>query len=141
MQYLIKIICLFILSTSLAIAQEVNGNSITVSVTNLKSNDGKVFIALYDSKDTFLNKGFKAFRGQIYDNSCVVEFKNIPNGEYAVSIYHDENGNNKMDTSIFGIPKEDYGCSNNAKGFMGPPKWDDAKFTVQDKSITQNIKL
>jgi uncharacterized protein (DUF2141 family) len=46
-----------------------------------------------------------------------------------------------MDTNFLGIPKEDYGCSNNARGFMGPPKWKDAKFQINNKSIIQHIKL
>lgn len=141
MQHLTKIICLVILSTSFAIAQEVTGNSVTVTVSNLESNDGKVFISLYNSKDSFLSKGFKAAYSKIENNSCKVVFKNVPNGTYAVSLFHDENDNSKMDTGMFGIPKEDYGCSNDARGFMGPPKWDDAKFTINNESITQNIKL
>jgi uncharacterized protein (DUF2141 family) len=56
-------------------------------------------------------------------------------------MFHDENDNNKMDNNFLGIPIEDYGCSNNAKGFMGPPKWIDAKFEVSDKSIIQTITL
>lgn len=141
MQHLIKIICLVILSTSFAIAQEATGNSVTVTVSNLESNDGKVFISLYNSKDSFLSKGFKATYSKIENNSCKVVFKNVPNGTYAVSLFHDENDNNKMDTGMFGIPKEDYGCSNNARGFMGPPKWEDAKFNINNESVSQNIEL
>ena len=54
---------------------------------------------------------------------------------------HDENENNKLDTNFLGIPKESFGCSNNAKGFMGPPKWEDAKFEISNKDVVQNIEL
>jgi len=141
MQHLIKIICFFILSTSITMAQEAKGNSVTVTVSNLENNNGKVFISLYNSEDSFLGKGFKSTFSKIENNSCKVVFKNVPNGTYAISLFHDENDNNKMDTGMFGIPKEDYGCSNNAKGFMGPPKWEDAKFTLTNESIAQHIKL
>ena len=73
------------------------------------------------------NKGTKS---EITNHSCTIIFENIPKGTYAVSIFHDENNNGKLDTNFFGIPNEDYGCSNNAKGFMGPPKWQDAKFKL-----------
>ncbi|SEQ58616.1 Uncharacterized conserved protein, DUF2141 family [Hyunsoonleella jejuensis] len=141
MQHLIKIICFFILSTSITMAQEPKGNSVTVTVSNLENNNGKVFISLYNSEDSFLGRGFKSTFSKIENNSCKVVFKNVPNGTYAISLFHDENDNNKMDTGMFGIPREDYGCSNNAKGFMGPPKWEDAKFTLTNESITQHIKL
>ena len=45
-----------------------------------------------------------------------------------------------MDTNFFGIPKEDYGCSNNAKNFLGPPKYEDAKFMLSENK-TMLIEL
>ncbi|MFG6687520.1 DUF2141 domain-containing protein [Mariniflexile sp. HNIBRBA6329] len=141
MKNLIKITCLSLFSVIALNAQESNQNDITVVISNIKSNNGKVFAALYNSESTFLGKGIKGNIENIENNSCTVTFKNIPNGTYAVSMFHDENDNNKMDTNFMGIPKEDYGCSNNAKGFMGPPKWEDAKFEIKNESIIQHIKL
>ena len=68
-------------------------------------------------------------------------FKDIPVGIYAVSVFHDENDNGKLDTNSFGIPNEQFGCSNNAKGFMGPSKWKNAKFELKDKDQNLIIKL
>ena len=126
---------------SFTFAQTDNSPNVTVNISNLKSNEGQIFISIYNSEDTFLGKGFKSFVTKIENNSCLVTFENIPNGIYAISFFHDENDNNKMDSNFLGIPKEDYGCSNNAKGFMGPPKWEDAKFEVKNESLTQHIKL
>ena len=56
----------------------------------------------------------------IENNTCKTIFKDVPSGEYAISIYHDINSNAKLDTNFLGIPKEDYTCSNGAMGFMGP---------------------
>lgn len=120
-------------------AQEETFN-LTVNIAGLNSNKGTLLIGLYNNKQSFLNKQFKSDVVKIMGKKSVVIFKNLPKGEYAVSFVHDENDNKKMDTSFFGIPKEDYGCSNNAKGFMGPPKYDDAKFQlVENKTI--NIKI
>ena len=38
----------------------------------------------------------------------------IPPGTYAVKIHIDENENGELDTNFLGIPKEQYGISNNA---------------------------
>ena len=132
---------ILLLFSQLLNAQIVSGQDITVKVNNLDNNKGKVLVAIYDSKDSFLNKRYKGTMSKINDNTCEVTFKNIPEGVYAISLFHDENDNNKMDSNFLGIPKEDYGCSNNATGFMGPPKWEDAKFELKDKSITQTITL
>ncbi|MEE9408674.1 MAG: DUF2141 domain-containing protein [Polaribacter sp.] len=120
-------------------AQEETFN-LTVNIAGLNSNKGTLLVGLYNKKENFLNKQFKGDVVKIMDKKSVVIFKNLPKGEYAVSFVHDENDNKKMDTNFFGIPKEDYGCSNNAKGFMGPPKYDDAKFKlVENKTI--DIKI
>jgi uncharacterized protein (DUF2141 family) len=111
--------------------------TITVTVEDLSSNDGKVLLALYNSEKDFLENEYKGTISSIANNKCTVTFENVPEGVYAVSIFHDENDNDKLDSNFIGIPKEDYGCSNNAKGFMGPPKWKDTKFDLEkDTSIT-----
>lgn len=113
---------------------------LTIHISGLSSNKGSIMVGLYNEKETFLNKRFKGDVVKIENKKSLVVFKNLPKGEYAVSFVHDENDNKKMDTNFFGIPKEDYGCSNNATGFMGPPKYDDAKFQLTEDQII-SIKI
>lgn len=141
MKILISIVYISIFSMVGLSAQSPTKNDITVVITNFNSNDGKAFVALYNSEDSFLRKGIRNEVRDIENKSCTLVFKNLPNGIYAISMFHDENDNGKMDTNFMKIPKEDYGCSNNAKGVMGPPKWRDAKFEVKNTSVTQNIKI
>ena len=113
---------------------------LTIQISGLNSDKGTLLIALYDKKENFLKKIFKGNAIKIKDKKSEVTFNKVPKGEYAVSFIHDVNDNKKMDTNFLGIPKEDYGCSNNARGFMGPPKYDDAKFNLDsNKSITIKI--
>ena len=90
-------------------------------------------------KDKFVSFSPERFV-KIEDNKAIVILEDIPTGVYAVSAFHDANDNKKMDTNFFGIPKEPIGVSNNAKGFMGPPKYKDAKFEVK-KNITLSINV
>jgi uncharacterized protein (DUF2141 family) len=69
----------------------------------------------------------------------MVQFKNLSVGIYAVSIFHDENNSDKLETGFMGIPKEDVACSNNAKGKMGPPKYVDAKFRITKDTTIEVI--
>lgn len=120
-------------------AQENETFDLTVEVNGIKNNQGKIFIAIYDSEETFLNKT-SGIIAEIKDKKSTGIFKGLKKGTYAVSFFHDENNNQKMDTKIFGIPKEPYGFSNGAFGFMGPPKFKDAKFNLDsNKKITVNI--
>ncbi len=58
----------------------------------------------------------------------------LPPGTYAIGIFHDANLNNRLDNYFFGVPREQYGFSNNARGFMGPPSFEDAAFSVEGKT-------
>jgi uncharacterized protein (DUF2141 family) len=140
MNTLAKIVTVLIISLICSQLEAQDTYNITVTVKDIDSNKGQIFLALFDNEADFLDKSIKGAKSSIQNNQCVVTFENIPSGIYAVSIFHDENDNGKMDTNFMGIPKEDYGCSNDASGFMGPPKWSDAKFELKDNtSIT--IKL
>lgn len=110
----------------------------------LESDLGSVFCALHSKAKTFPGDSAKAVatlqvKPKGKKAKCV--FEKIPLGTYAVSAYHDSNGNGELDTNWLGIPKEGVGASNNAKGSMGPPKFDDAKFELTSKGISQKITL
>ena len=136
MNVIVKIVITLIISFVITEVKAQENYSITVTVKDADSNDGKIFLALYNTDTDFLNTSFKGMQSVIENQQCRVTFQDIPAGFYAVSIFHDANNNGKMDTNFMGIPKEDYGCSNDASGFMGPPKWDDAKFQLKEnKSI------
>ena len=49
-------------------------------------------------------------------------------------LFHDENGNGKMDTGFLGIPTEGVVVSNQAKGFMGPPKIQRREVRIRGRS-------
>jgi uncharacterized protein (DUF2141 family) len=114
--------------------------TLTVNIAGLNSNKGSLLVGIYNKEDHFLKTRFKSAIIKITDKKSMVIFKDIPKGEYAVSFVHDENDNKKMDTNFIGIPKEDFGCSNNATGFMGPPKYEDAKFILAENK-TIDIKI
>lgn len=129
MTKIITIITLFI--CSLMSAQNVK---LTVTISGLKNNTGTVKVGLYNSEGTFLKTTYKKLASEIKKNEAVVTFDNLPAGEYAISTYHDENNNGTLDKNMMGIPSEDYAASNNAKGFMGPPSYKDAKFVIDKNS-------
>lgn len=109
----------------------------------MHNSNGKVYTSIYLSKEGYPTDPSKAFKRTvttIVDNKCSVLFDNIPKGVYAIACYHDENDNKKLDTYFIGIPTEGTGASNNAKGFFGPPKFNDAEFNVSaDTNLTITI--
>jgi uncharacterized protein (DUF2141 family) len=135
MTKIITALALFV--CSLLSAQNVN---LTVAVSGLKSNTGLVKVGLYNSEGTFLNTTYKSITSAIKNNGATVTFVGIPKGDYGISAYQDENSNGKLDKNMMGIPSEDFACSNNAKGFMGPPEYVDAKFSI-NKDAKIDIKF
>ncbi|WP_353779376.1 DUF2141 domain-containing protein [Winogradskyella sp. 3972H.M.0a.05] len=130
----------FALTSILGYAQDTEGTTITVTIENIKSNDGKVLLSLH-TKDTFMKgPGVKNAESKIEDGKVVITFENVTPGEYAIMALHDKNENNKMDFQDSGMPAEDYGTSNNVMTF-GPPQYDNSKFNVADKPVELNIKF
>jgi len=123
-------------------AQEPKGVDITVHINNIKSDNGFILLGLHN-QETFMVKETPALKRKkevINDGRIKVVFKNIPEGQYAIMVVHDENANNKMDFELNGMPKEAYGTSNNEMSF-GPPIFEDAKFNVTDKNLDLEIRL
>ena len=98
-------------------------------------------VALYASSSNWLSQGYRTSIVEIVDGQATVTFEDVPFGTYAISSFHDENSNDKLDTGVFGIPKEPYACSRGAKNRFGPPKWDKAKFDLSTDHITQPVKF
>ena len=73
--------------------------------------------------------GFKEKANSVIDKGFIIY--NLEENNYAIAIYHDENGNNKFDT-FFGIPKEKYGFSMNAKVFLSAPSFEDSSFSIKN---------
>jgi len=138
---LTKSLLLLIVITVSSIYSNTNSNSIEIEIDNLKSSKGSIRVSLYNklSAEYFpsnSDKAFKIYKFGILRKKSKFILKDVPFGEYAISIHHDEDGNNELNTNWIGMPKEGLGASNNAKGSFGPPKYAQAMFRH-----TKNTKL
>ena len=138
MQQLVFII-LALLLNHLINAQR-QGAMIEAVINNIENGEGQMVIGLYNSKANWLTKVHRGTFGQMVNGKSTAAFKNVPNGIYVVSVFHDVDKDGELDTFL-GIPTEDTGCSNNAPARFGPPKWQDAKFELKWESVKQINKL
>ena len=65
----------------------------------------------------------------------------LPPGTYAISVYHDANGNQELDTNMLGMPREGYGFSNDARGVAGPPSFQAASFKIGADPAVVDLRL
>ena len=118
------------------------GVNLEVKITDAKSKEGQIIVALFTKSDGFPSDFAKAQvtkKVSLDQPACV--FKELPAGTYVVVVAHDRNGNGKVEKSAIGIPKEPIGLSNHPKlGLTNRPNFEKAKIDLkQDKSIA--IKL
>lgn len=119
-------------------------NLIHVEVEGLRNDKGQVVCALYSSPEGFPKNSHKPVAratSLISNKKGVCEFSGIEPGTYAISVFHDENSNGKLDTNFLGIPREGVGASNDAKGHLGPPKFEAAAFQFSGDRLNLKITI
>jgi uncharacterized protein (DUF2141 family) len=108
-------------------------STLSADVRALRSEKGRVGCALYASERGFPKDRDAAVETRwcdiTSDKTASCQFDDVVAGTYAIACFHDENNNGKLDANLLGIPTEGVGVSNDAKGFMGPPKFKDAAFS------------
>lgn len=126
--------------------------AITIHFTGLRRRKGVLRVVLVDKPEAWMSKKIKALARKDIVLSDLGEtasldpldviFDDLEPGTYALSAYHDANGNNRLDTNFLGIPTERTGASNNPRPAMRAPRFNEAKFVLEaDEKKTIAITL
>lgn len=119
-------------------AQTANG-TLSIELAGLQP-QGAVMIQLFSSEAGYQSgDGVGARRVEISGQTAQVSFDGLAPGQYAFRMFHDVNGDGRMNTNPFGIPIEPFAFSNNARGSFGPARWADAVFTINAGANAQQI--
>ncbi len=107
-------------------------NELIVEVQGVQSSMGNINVAVYNKADGFLKfEGvYKSDSTKAVAGKTKIRIENLPSGEYALAVFHDENGNNVLDTNWLGIPKEPVGFSNSRMKTFGPPSFYECSFSL-----------
>ena len=116
-------------------------STITLMIEGVDDPVGEIRIAIFDSENRYLENPSLADVVPASQTKIEWQIKNLAYGQYAIAVYHDKNKNGELDTNMLGIPLEDYGFSNNARGRFGPASWSQAKFTVNERTAVHRILL
>ncbi len=124
------LILLFLLAPLISVAQ----HKLTVEVSGVEHGNGSILVAVYDSEDSFLDsdKMFSGGSNTASEGETIVIIENLPKGEYALAIFHDENDNEVLDTNFIGIPKEPISFSIGKMKTFGPPPYKECSFKVEE---------
>jgi uncharacterized protein (DUF2141 family) len=123
---------------------DVTTGVLSVRLLELRNNSGQIGCGLWSSETGFPKDRSVASQTKwcgIANKESQCTFDPIASGTYAVACLHDENNNRVLDTGLFGVPTEGVVVSRTAKGFMGPPRFNDAKFTFLGNATELRLKM
>lgn len=116
--------------------------TVAVDVEGLRNHRGLIQLCLTRSPKHFpdCTGDPAAFRRSVSAADPHVVFSGVVPGVYAVTLVHDENANQKLDTAL-GIPREGFGFSRNPKIHFGPPKFDKVGIDVPGGITRTTIRV
>ncbi len=123
-----------------------SGNQqLQVKVTNVNNREGTIRLNLFRKGEGFPGQKEKAFRSRsvsINNEPVQVTFRNLPPGNYAVAVYHDQNDDGTLNKGGFGVPEEGYGTSGSADTGIGSPSFSRSSFELSGgkKAISISLK-
>lgn len=132
---------IFLLSVLFLLPLQEANHRLTLSVTGLKPLKGDLYISLHNRPEYFqvADSAFMKKKITVDEETESFSFENVPDGRYAIAIYHDENLNGKLEVNEMGIPREGYGFSTKNK-VAGRPKFEQAEFEVSGND-TVDVKM
>ena len=129
---------LFVLISNVISAQ----HSLSLNIDGVASEEGNICFAIYTNESSFLkfDKVYKSGSEKAVKGNTAFHITDLPDGEYAIAIFHDVNDNKYLDTNILGIPKEQVAFSNGKMKMFGPPKFEECVFTF-NSNMEMKISL
>lgn len=136
--------CLSLLVTlGVTIVAPAVAGDLEIRVGGVNNGDGRVMVAVFDAAERFMGDNTQKAALMLPAQKGVVRavIGDLPSGTYAISVYHDANGNQELDTNMLGMPREGYGFSNDARGVAGPPSFQAAAFEIGADPAVIELRL
>jgi uncharacterized protein (DUF2141 family) len=118
-------------------------NRVSATISNFQNNKGVARACIFTSAESFEKmEALKCITIPVNAHGAEVVFEDLPDGNYAIFVFHDANNNGKMDRNFLGMPREGYGASLNKLPFASAPKFSDNSFSlVNRKPLRLHIRL
>lgn len=107
-----------------------------IMVTNINTLKGSIKLGVFNSQQTFLQKGqeYKTYSNKVTGDTAIFLLKGLTKAEYAISVYHDINADNECNLNFIGMPIEPYGFSRNYKPKYSKPSFKDCKIDASQNT-------
>lgn len=125
-----------------AVAAAESPARLLLKISGIESADGSIIIAIWNDAEAWLKS--EPLAGRRIDakpGTVEITVEGLEAGSYAVSVFHDINDNQELDTNFLGIPTEPIGFSNNVRNRFGPARFSQASFSMGGEEVVQRIEL
>ncbi|MEE1610647.1 DUF2141 domain-containing protein [Microvirga sp. CF3016] len=113
--------------------------TLTIRAEGVQPDQNMVYAGICDTSFEEITCPYKD-RGQARSGTVELRIRNVKPGSYAIAVFHDINGNGRLDRSFIGLPNEPYGFSNDV-GRRGPPSFEAARIVVKEPATTVVIPI
>jgi uncharacterized protein (DUF2141 family) len=143
---MVKLFSILLLGFLIAPPNEVekdNNCTLSVEFSNFRSQDGKLFIFIYNYENQYPKNPYKYYtvdKSLVRNSRLLVNINDLSRGKYAISIIDDENSNEDLDRFL-GIPTEGYGFSNNVRPMLSMPDYEELIFDLNQKWLKLDLEL
>jgi len=111
----------------------------TIEINNVNVNGGTIYGYVFFSEAAYKKQKADMIFQVNPVNSVISHEISLPEGECMISIFQDNNGNGKLDTGLFNIPKEPVGMTNYDGGIPG--NFNKLKINIANNGTKINIPL
>lgn len=116
-------------------------SKLVLNFTNVPDIPGNLMIAIYNKPESFRKDSHKSLKVVSTPGEMQVEIPGLSPGEYAVMVFHDQNGDGKLNRNLLGIPKEHWSGSLNTSFVLGPPSWNQTRFILQETGASIQVSF
>lgn len=117
-----------------------NAADLTIEVLGTQAR-GMVYVALYNQAGSWMKTPLKGQVATAEPGKTIIVLKDLPEGEYALSLFQDLDGDRRMARNMMGMPTEPWGFSKDALGSFGPPSFEDAKIHLPAAGVSTTVNL
>jgi uncharacterized protein (DUF2141 family) len=114
--------------------------SLAISMTGFRSDRGRAMVAVWrDAKDFPSAPAKEALTRSVTIRAgrASARFDDMSVGVFAVTVFHDEDGDEELKENLFGIPKEGVGFSRDVRPRFRAPRFEDAALQLAEGSVTR----
>lgn len=124
------------------IVAQPSGN-IELTITNIRNASGQVLVSVFNREQGFPSDSTQAFRTYIVEArepKLTLNINNLPYGEYAIALVHDENRNLLLDYNLVGAPVEGYAATGSNRRFSAP-RFQFSKFSLESRIMRIEVRM